>query len=128
MCLESISTCQSLREERPLLAEDCQLLAFAGSPQNAEWLDDSQAIETLLETSSEANIYPEQAKEFLRKVLDQFDALQPQLNQVARERSEELLNAHRRVRSAAQVRGMRYRVEPQLPLDVLGIYIYLPIA
>ncbi len=115
-------------EEHPLLAEDCQLLAFAGSPQNAEWLDDSQAIETLLETSSEANIYPEQAKEFLRKVLDQFDALQPQLNQVARERSEELLNAHRRVRSASQVRGVRYRVEPQLPLDVLGVYIYLPIA
>ncbi len=115
-------------EERPLLAEDCQLLAFAGSPQNAEWLDDSQAIETLLETSSEANIYPEQAKEFLRKVLDQFDALQPQLNQVARERSEELLNAHRRVRSASQIRGVRYRVEPQLPLDVLGVYIYLPIA
>jgi len=91
-------------------------------------LDDSQAIETLLETSSEANIYPEQAKEFLRKVLDQFDALQPHLNQVARERSEELLNAHRRVRIASQARGVRYRVEPQLPLDVLGIYIYLPIA
>src|SRR5262249_11194259 len=29
--------------ERPLLAEDCQLLAFAGSPQNAEWLPGDQA-------------------------------------------------------------------------------------
>ena len=25
-------------QEWPLLAEDCQLLAFSGSPQNAEWL------------------------------------------------------------------------------------------
>ena len=47
---------------------------------------------------------------------------------MARERGEELLAAHRRVRDAAQQRGVRYRVEPQLPLDVLGIYIYLPMA
>jgi len=113
-------------EEQQLLAEDCQVLAFAGSPQNAEWLGDSQAIEELLQASSEGNIYPEQAEEFLRKVLDQFELLQPHLEQVARERGEELLNAHRRVRSAAQMRGVRYRVEPQLPLDVLGVYMYLP--
>jgi hypothetical protein len=24
------------------------------------------------------------------------------------------------------MRGVRYRVEPQLPLDVLGVYMYLP--
>ncbi len=34
----------------------------------------------------------------------------------------------RRVRAAAQQRGVRYGVEPQLPLDVLGIYIYLPVV
>lgn len=119
---------QRSTEEHALLAEDCQLLAFAGSPQNAEWLSDSQAIEALLAAASEANVYPEQASEFLRKVLDQFATLQPHLNQVAQEHGEELLNAHRRVRSAAQLRGVRYRVEPQLPLDVLGIYIYLPTA
>ena len=42
------------------------------------------------------------------------------------ERGEDLLNAHRRVRAAAQIRGVRYRVEPQLPVDVLGVYMYLP--
>ena len=46
----------------------------------------------------------------------------------AQEREEALLAAHRRVRTAAQARGVRYRVEPQLPLDLLGIYIYLPTA
>ncbi|HEY6407557.1 MAG TPA: helicase-related protein, partial [Ktedonobacteraceae bacterium] len=113
-------------EEQQLLAEDCQVLAFAGSPQNAEWLDDSQAIEKLLQAHSEGNVYPEQAEEFLRKVLDQFELLRPHLELVAHERGGELLNAHRRVRSAAQVRGVRYRVEPQLPVDVLGVYMYLP--
>ena len=38
-----------------LLAEDCQILAFAGSPQNAEWLDDDQAG-ALLDADPEANV------------------------------------------------------------------------
>ena len=115
-------------EEQALLAEDCQLLAFAGSPSSAEWLNDNQAIEALMEAQSEANVYPEQARTFLSRVIDEFDALQPHLNQVARERGEKLLAAHKRVRAAAQARGVRYRVEPQLPLDVLGIYVYLPVG
>jgi len=113
-------------EERPLLAEDCQLIAFVGSPHNAQWLDDSQAIEQLLQAQAEANVAPGEARHFLQTMLDDFDALQPRLNQVAQQRGEELLNAHRRVRSASQLRGVRYRVEPQLPLDVLGVYVYLP--
>jgi hypothetical protein len=119
---------QHSAEERALLAEDCQVLAFAGSPRNAEWFSDNQAIETLLAATSEANVYPEQAREFLARVIAEFDELQAHLNQVAQERGEELLAAHRRVRAAAQARGIRYRVEPQLPLDVLGIYVYLPVG
>ncbi len=113
-------------EERPLLAEDCQVIAFAGSPRNAQWLDDSLAIEQLLQAQAEANVTPDEARHFLQTILDEFEVVQPHLNQVAQQRGEELLTAHRRVRSASQVRGVRYRVEPQLPLDILGVYVYLP--
>ena len=41
-------------------------------------------------------------------------------------RGEELLEAHQRVRLASKVRNVRYRVEAQLPPDVLGIFVYLP--
>lgn len=44
------------------------------------------------------------------------------------EMAETLLNAHRRVRTASRIKGIRYRVEPHLPPDVLGIYVYLPVA
>lgn len=115
-------------EEQQLLAEDCQVLAFAGAPQHAEWVSDSQLIEDVLNATPDANVDAERTSYFLSQVIDQFDVLQPHLDQVARERGEELLAAHRRVRDAAQQRGVRYRVEPQLPLDVLGIYIYLPMA
>jgi hypothetical protein len=112
-------------QERPLLAEDTLALAFTGAPQNAEWLG-STAAEQLLLAHPEANISPEQASEFVRKVEEGFELLRPMLEQAARQRGEELLEAHQRVRRASKIRNERYRVETQLPVDVLGIYVYLP--
>lgn len=111
--------------ESPLLAEDSQLLAFTGSPQTAEWLDTKIAEELLL-AQPEANIQPDQATYFLRQMLDGFDAIRPHLDEVARQRGEELLDAHRRVRIAARDSAVSHRVEPQLPCDLLGAYLYLP--
>jgi hypothetical protein len=48
------------------------------------------------------------------------------LEQLAWERAEELLDAHRRVRKAASLSLMYLRFHPQVPSDVLGIYVYLP--
>ncbi|MEI2616880.1 MAG: hypothetical protein V9F06_04430 [Thermomicrobiales bacterium] len=44
-------------------------------------------------------------------------------------RASDLLDAHRRVRRATSSRsgvGAVLRVEPQLPIDILGIYVYVP--
>jgi hypothetical protein len=107
------------------LAEDSQLVAFAGLPDKAEWLDAAQ-IEKLQAATPKQNITPAQAAEFVRKVIDGFDHLHPTLEELARRRGDELLNAHRRVREAARMRGVRYEIQPELPADVLGIYVYLP--
>jgi superfamily II DNA or RNA helicase len=111
--------------ETALLAEDCKILAFAGSPQHAEWLDDTATAE-LPDAEPEANVAPEQAAEFVRKVIDGMGHLRPHLNDVAHLRGQELLESHRRVRQAARQKGVRQRVEPTLPPDLLGIYVYLP--
>jgi superfamily II DNA or RNA helicase len=112
-------------EEYPLLAEDCRIFAFAGAPQNAEWLDGADA-ENLLDVIPSANIAPDQATDFVRKVTESFDLLLPRLEQYKQERAAELLDAHRRVRAAAHVKGVSYDVNANLPPDVLGIYVYLP--
>ncbi len=117
---------QNNNEERPLLAEDCRVLAFTGSPQNAVWVEEAIA-DSLLSAQPESNISTEQATDFVRRVIDGVEILRPHLNQVAVERGEELLDAHQRVRRASKVRSIRYRIEPQLPPDVLGIYVYLPL-
>jgi superfamily II DNA or RNA helicase len=113
-------------EAFPLLAEDCRLLAFAGSPQNAEWLS-SDLAESLLDAEPEANISPDQATDFLRKVTEGFDLLRVRLDEFKHERAAELLDAHVRVRAASQAKGVSYEVNADLPPDVLGIYVYLPV-
>ena len=111
--------------ERPLLAEDCRLLAFSGSPQSAVWLEENEA-EKLLLAQPDGNIAADQAAEFVGRVIDGFELLRSRLDQAASQRGEELLDAHQRVRLATRTRNVRYRVEPQLPPDILGIYIFLP--
>jgi hypothetical protein len=109
------------------LAEDCGLVAFAGAPSHAEWLS-PEAAEVLLTAAPDANIAPDQARVFLERVIGEFDALRPRLDEIARERGDALVQAHRRVRDAARRRGVQHRVEAHLPPDVLGIYVYLPTA
>lgn len=110
---------------QPLLAEDLSLLAFEGPPQNPLWLPAERA-EQLLQATPSVNTPPDQAREFLQRVLDNYPNLLPHLQETAYQRASALLQAHRRVRSAARIQQMHHEVQPQLPPDILGIYIYLP--
>lgn len=114
-------------QEHPLLAEDIQTYAFEGSPEDPQWLDKEQASR-LIAAEPDANITTEQAGDFIRKVIEGFSALKPQIESFAHQRGEELLKAHLRVRQAARLRGRRPLIEPHLPPDVLGIYVYLPVV
>jgi superfamily II DNA or RNA helicase len=117
-----IITCDG--KTTPLLAEEVRALAFTGAPQEPQWLDPVTS-EKLIKAKPDENIYPQQATRFVQQVVDGFDYLKPHLEDFANERAEALLDAHRRVRDASKAHG-RYMVEPKLPVDVLGIYIYLP--
>jgi superfamily II DNA or RNA helicase len=115
--------------ERQLLAEDSLTLAFEGAPDKAIWLD-SQAVEALMNAEPDENIHPQQAAEAVKRIIDGFDHIAPTLNTIAQQRGEKLLEAHVRVRDAAYRRGERrpqHRIEAQLPPDVLGIYVFLPV-
>jgi superfamily II DNA or RNA helicase len=109
----------------PLLAEDSLVVGFESAPSNARWLPEEQA-EKLLTATPTSNITPDIARESLEKILREFDVLQPQLNAIAETHGKRLLDSHQRVRTASQRRHIRYGIEPQLPPDVLGVYLYLP--
>jgi hypothetical protein len=114
-------------EDPPLLAEDCQVLAFEGAPDQAHWLDGSTG-ERLMRATPDANVTAEQARESVRRVVEGMTHLIPQIELAARERGAALLDAHRRVRHSLHERTRGLRVEAVLPVDVLGIYVFLPVA
>jgi len=110
---------------RAEIAEECRLLAFRGAPEQAIWLDDAAAL-ALLANSPDANVALEQATEFVQKVVGSLDRLSDHLVADAQTRAAKLLESHQRVRAAARITGRSCSVEPHLPVDVLGIFIFLP--
>ena len=111
--------------ERVLLAEDAGVIAFAGPPDDPEWLG-PEAVARLLDAVPSANVAAEQATGFIARVVANAATLSKQLAIEAGRRADELLASHRRVRSQSGVRGVRYRVSAHLPPDVLGVYVLLP--
>lgn len=112
-------------ETRPLLAEDCQLVAFSGTPDKPDWLP-REATEALLTAEPDENIADSVARSFIQDVLDSLGPIREKLDMTAKERGQELLAAHKRVRQASHRRGVKETIEPQLPPDILGLYVYLP--
>lgn len=113
--------------QAPLLAEECITCAFRGAPDAAGWLG-GEEVDRLLDALPAGNLSPQQAASFVQQVVDGYAQLRPHLDSLAQERAEALLAAHTRVRKASQASGVRYRVEPHLPVDLLGIYVLLPLV
>lgn len=63
----------------------------------------------------------------VQSALDALPGWQPQLEAIAKARAQALLQDHRRVREAAEGRG-GYQVNASLPVDVMGVYVLLPVS
>ena len=59
--------------------------------------------------------------------MDGIGVLREHIHQVANRKAEELKDDHQRVRSAIKIKGISYNVEPKLPADIIGIYVFLPV-
>ncbi len=112
-------------DERELLAEDAVLAAFTGLPGAPSWLEVRQA-EALLAAEPAANLGDDAKRHHLGRVLARWRELQPHLDELAHQRGQELLQAHRRVRKAGGLGLRALRVEPHLPADLLGLFVFMP--
>jgi len=108
----------------PMLAEECFLAGFRDDPAPT-WLSQNE-VEELIYAEPTDNIIAGRAQHWLKEAVDSSDTFLPHLRRMVGERAERLLSAHRRVRLAAQARGVRYRVQPQQGVDVLGLYVLMP--
>lgn len=112
-------------DDHAQIAEESLMLAFEGSPETAGWLGEEK-VAPLLDATPDRNVSPDQARDFVSRVIDRVAELRPHLDEVARERASELRDAQERVRESARLTGVTYSVDPQLPIDLLGVYVLLP--
>jgi superfamily II DNA or RNA helicase len=111
-------------QHESLLAEECLVAGFTGSPANPLWLPDETARE-LLQQAEPVNDLPIGRKRLeITQFLERIGELEEELRQIAQGRSHALSQSHRRVRSITK--EGQVRVKPQLPMDILGILILQP--
>ena len=109
-----------------LLAEECLGVAARGG--NApEPLDDDNAL-SLLDCTAGRNMEHQQKVRLIEQALASVPAMESAFDALVTERAQQLLEDHRRVRTASDARGLRYNVVPTLPVDVIGVYVFMPMA
>jgi len=106
------------------LAEECRILAFEGSPESPHWLAEEQ-VDAILQSTPDTNTSRDQATQFLKQVTGNRGILQEHIESTSKNIAQKLLESHRSVRKASQIRNVKYSVEPK-DSDILGIYIFLP--
>ena len=110
--------------DEQLLAEELAVTGFAGSAGFATWLP-AEVAEALLGLPPNGNVAPEERAQFIGHLVERAELLVPALEAQAADRARELAATHRRVRRDAGA-SSRVTVKAHLPVDVLGLYLYLP--
>ena len=110
-----------------LLVEECLTVRVSGD--GLEPLNGAAALE-LLQAPASGNVDPGQRQQWLQEAIAELDGLQPALAALAERRADLAEEDHRRVREASLRSGealrMRFRCEPSLPVDVIGLFVLLP--
>lgn len=121
--LRSRLTLRRGEQQRDMLAEEA-LAVLTGPDRSPRLLTPDQTL-TLLQAEVTRNMPIERRTREIETALDELEALGAGFDELARQRAAQALADHRRVREAAQARG-EYRVQPQLPADVMGVYVLVP--
>lgn len=111
------------RDHATLLCEEIVPLAYTGTPENPTWLDEADA-NTLMAATPAQNMSDTAVQQQLQRLLQLLPAMRKALEPIAAQRGEIQREAHRRVREAVKEKT-KVTVEPVLPVDILGAYVYL---
>jgi ERCC4-related helicase len=112
-------------KRRELLAEEA--IAVAAIGQSAPQVLSQKEVLELMQQPVSRNMAPEMRQRQVEQALEQIAGWHSALTEIAHIRADELLKDHRRVRDAAKAKGT-YDVHPQVPVDVIGVYVLMPDA
>ncbi|MCB1615600.1 MAG: DEAD/DEAH box helicase [Pseudomonadales bacterium] len=108
-----------------LLAEEALAMAIDGKGEQ-QLLSKAEVV-ALMQVPPTKNMTPEARVRELTQAIAHAEELEGTFAQLANQRAQQVLSDHRRTREAADARGS-YIVQPQLPVDVMGVYVLVPDA
>jgi len=107
-----------------MLAEEAVTVLIEGN-QPPRQLTTQEAVQ-LFNLAPSQNTLPEVRERAVRQALERLQEQQSVLDQIARDHGQQLLQDHRRVRDSERDGRGNFQVNPQLPADILGVYVLMP--
>ena len=108
-----------------IVAEEMLLWGWRGTPDTREYIDHESAQLLLREARASSNLSPEARASFVENELGLLGQLDGAFKKLAERQSTQLVAAHERF--SALMDNRRYQVvHPVLPMDLMGMYIFLP--
>ena len=108
-----------------LLAEECSIGAFTGSPINPQWLSEEETIALWQKVEPKEDYPLGRMQSTMERVVASLPDLSGELEAIALSRAEVLQESYQRVRAITKEGSVT--VQPQLPMDVLGVYWLQPV-
>jgi hypothetical protein len=124
--------CRNVIEEKrivghQLVAEEMLLWGYRGSPEENDHLTLEEARELLANARPDGDLTPERCIRLIEERVAAIPSLRPAFDLLAEQRSQHLVEAHERF--SALVEKKRFGVVyPVLPMDVLGLYVLMPVS
>lgn len=116
----------SYEGQREMLAEESMLIGWRWENDRLVQLSDDE-VAVLLDAAPSANMQDAHRIRTLTRVLKEEAMWRPIIDERARARARDVLDAHRRVRDIAELTGAgRLSADPMLPVDIIGLYVFLP--
>ena len=122
---EQFVTGRRYRLTKSLLAEEC-IGVEVQSGREHQILSSDEVLERF-HWQPHGNLPDARKTQLISRAVADLDKLRPALDSIALSRAQVVQDDHRRVRQAATVTGLRYLVKPSLPVDVVGVYVFLPV-
>lgn len=113
------------RAPRDIMAEECIVAGYRKDDNRVEWLQSAEAKALVEATIPQGQLSSLDIHRRLESELAFIQqAMSQEIAQIAERRARDLLDAHRRVRQTVQLGSIS--VKPVLPVDVIGVYILVP--
>ena len=113
-------------EGRQIVAEELLLWGWRGLSKNADWLNVAEAEELVRGSVPTRNLSLESTGHHFGEVLIELPGLRRTLDELALNRAKTLVKQHERYKSLTGGKGRFEAVEPALPPDIVGIYVFIP--